>query len=224
MLRLWHHRKYTRNHSWHLDIGQHRLFVKANPNADEARQELAGRDTIADMYPVPALRWTGRAGTWTVHVYERSPHVADSLLLVDAIARVETTQNLTILDQLLGDVLGHYRATILATARRCPGWQTAGKLYRHRAAPGGRLDQYYAARTPWRLPTGPWWPDGTEILVNGTRRRPDLPRIIETLRDATGTGARIWAAVTQAIQPISISPGRRRPGRSGSTTTRQAST
>jgi hypothetical protein len=197
MLRLWHHRKYTRNHTWYLDIGQHRLFVKANPNADEARQELAGRDTIAGIYRVPALRWTGRAGTWTVHVYERSPHVADGLLLVDAVARAEATQNLTVLDRLLGDVLGHYRATILATARQCLGDQTVGKLYRHRAAAGGRLDEYYAARTPWPLPTGPWWPDGTEILVNGTRRGPDLPRIIETLRGGIGTDAWGWAAVTQ---------------------------
>lgn len=197
MLRLWHHRKYTRNHTWYLDIGQHRLFVKANPNADEARKELAGRDAIAGVYRVPALRWTSRAGTWTMHVYERSPHVADGLLLVDAVSCAETTQNLTILDRLLDDILGHYRATVLATARQCPGDQTAGKLYRHRAEPGGRLDEYYAARTPWPLPTGPWWPDGTEILVNGTRRRPDLPRIIETLRDAIGTGARVWAALTQ---------------------------
>ena len=132
-----------------------------------------------------------------MHVYERSPHVADGLLLVDAIARAEATQNLTLLDRFLDDILGHYRTTILATVRYIPGDQAIGKLYRHRAAPGGRLDEYYAARTPWPLPTGPWWPDGTEILVNGTRRRPDLPQIIETLRSATDAGARVWAAVTQ---------------------------
>jgi hypothetical protein len=197
LLRLWHHRRYTRNHTWYLDIGQRRLFVKASPNADEARQELAGRDMIADIYRVPALHRTGRAGAWTVHVYERSPHVADGLLLVDAIARAEATQNLTLLDRFLDDILVHYRTTILATARCIPGDQAVGKLYRHRAAPGGRLDEYYAARTPWPLPTGPWWPDGTEIFVNGTRRRPGLPQIIETLRSEIGTSALAWAAVTQ---------------------------
>jgi hypothetical protein len=132
-----------------------------------------------------------------VHVYERSPHVADGLLLADAVARAEATQDLTVLDRLLDDVLAHYRATILATARRCPGGQTAGKLYWHRAAPGGRLDAYYAARTPWPLPTGPCWPDGTEILVNGTRRRPDLPRVIEALRSEISADSQVWAAVTQ---------------------------
>ena len=197
MLRLWHHRRYTRNHTWYLDIGRQRLFVKSSPNVGEARQELAGRDTIASIYRVPALRRTGRIGAWTVHVYERSPHVTDGLLLVDAIARAEATQNLMLLDRFLNDILGHYRTTILATARYIPGDQVIGKLYRRRAVPGGRLDEYYAARTPWPLPTGPWWPDGTEIIVNGTRRRPDLPKIIETLRSETGASARAWAAVTQ---------------------------
>ena len=166
MLRLWHHRKYTRNHTWYLDVGPHRFFVKANPNTAEARQELAGRDTITGLYRVPRLHWTGRVGTWTVHVSERSPH---GLLLVDAVARAETTQDLTDLDQLFDDILMHYRTTILATARHVPGDHTVGKLYRHRAASGGRLDEYYAAQTPWPLPTGPWWPDGSEIVVNGVR-------------------------------------------------------
>lgn len=197
LLRLWHHRRYTRNHTWYLDIGQRRLFVKASPNVGEARQELAGRETIAGIYRVPALRQTCRVGAWTVHVYERSPHVADGLLLVDAIARAEAAQNFTLLDRFLDDIMAQYRTTILATARCIPVDQAVGKLYRHRAAAGGRLDEYYATCTPWPLPTGPWWPDGTEILVNGTRRRPGLPQIIETLRSETGTGALAWAAVTQ---------------------------
>lgn len=195
--RLWHHRRYTRNHTWYLDIGRHRLFVKASPDAEEARRELASHDTIAGSYRVPALRRTGRAGHWTVHVYERSPHAADGLLLVDAVARAESTRNLTTLDRFLGDVLARYRTTILATARRCPGDQTVGKLYRHRAAPGGRLDQYYAARIPWSLPTGRRWPDGTEIFVNGAPRRPDLPRIIETIREEISAAGPGWAAITQ---------------------------
>lgn len=197
MLRLWHHRKYTRNHAWYLDIGQHRLFVKANPNAYEADQERAGRDMIADIYRVPELYWTGQAGGWTVHVYERSPHIADGLLLVDAVASAEATQNLTILDRFLDDILEHYRTMIRATVRHCPGDQAIGKLYRHRAAPGGRLDEYYGAPRPWPLPTGPWWPNGTEILVNGTLRRPDLQQIIEKLRSETGGDELVWAAVTQ---------------------------
>lgn len=196
-VRLWHHRKYTRNHTWYLDIGQHQLFIKASPNVDEARQELAGHDKIVGSYRVPALRRTGQIGTWAVHAYERSPHVGDGLLLVDAVAQAETTQNLTILDRLLNDVLNHYRTTMLATVRRCPGGQAVGKLYRHRALPGGRLDEYYAAHTPWPLQTGPWWPDGREILVNGVRRRPDLSQIIKALRGEICGNARVWAAVTQ---------------------------
>lgn len=43
MLKIAHYRRFTANHTWHVDWTSRRLFMKANPHHDEARAECAGQ-------------------------------------------------------------------------------------------------------------------------------------------------------------------------------------
>lgn len=195
-LRIFHHRRYTRNHTWHLDIGARSLFLKVNPNVDEARQEIVGHTAIADLFPVPDLRWSGRIMGWAVHIYDRAPQIHDGSLLVDAIAAAETRGNTDQLDRFLDDVLEHYRRRFQNGARLVPADQTVGKLYRDRATAGGRLDQYYGSRSVWQLPTGPHHVNESPLVVNGEARRFNLNEVLTQLRREI-VEPPMWAATTQ---------------------------
>lgn len=198
IFRVSNHRRYTRNHTWHLDVAGWPLFVKANPNRAEARQELAGHAALDAHYPIPALRWAGSLGPWAVHVFDRSPHQAEGgSLLVDEIARAETTSDCARLDLFLDDVLTYYRDTLLSTARHIPARRVVGKLYGDRVRPGGRVDQYYGQGSPWSLSTGAVSPTGLRVEVNGRPYIVDLPSIVGRLRADFATDSRVWAAISQ---------------------------
>lgn len=195
-LRFFHHRRYTKNHTWHLDIGDRRLFLKANPVPGEARQEVIGHTAISKLFPTPKLRWTGTILGWAIHVYDHAPQIDDGGLMVDAIAAAETSGTTGQLDKLLDDVLAHYRRRLQDGARVVPADHTVGKLYRDRATAGGRLDQYYAMRPVWELPTGSHQMNGSRLVVNGEVRRFDLNEVVTQLRRAL-FGPPAWAAITQ---------------------------
>jgi hypothetical protein len=195
-VRCFHHRRYTRNHTWHLDVGDRSLFLKANPDQGEARQEVVGHAAISELFPVPELRWGGRIMGWTVHVYDRAPQVDDGSLLVDAIAAAEAGGSIDQLDRFLDDVLDHYCRRLQDGARVVPADQTVGKLYRDRATAGGRLDQYYATRPVWELPTGLHRVNGSRLVVNGEERRFNLNEAVTQLRQELFDPP-AWAAITQ---------------------------
>lgn len=194
--RFFHHRRYTRNHTWHLDIGAQSLFLKANPDVGEARQEVVGHAAISELFPVPDLRWTGRIMGWTVHIYDRAPQIDDGSLLVDAVAAAETSGNTDQLDRFLDDVLDHYRRRFQDGARLVPAGQTIGKLYRDRAIDGGRLEQYYGSRSVWQLPTGPRHANESRLVVNSEARRFNLNEVLTQLRQEL-IESPTWAATTQ---------------------------
>jgi hypothetical protein len=203
MLRIGHHRRATANHTWHVDLpGQPGLFVKANPHRPQAREEADGHARIMNHYRVPVLVMTRRIGPWTVLVYHRWPHLScDHGLLVDEITTADTTGDLTQLDQCLTDLIGHYRAVLATTLRRVPAERTIGKLYADRTAAGGRLDQYYAADTPWlALPDRALRPStlaDTDLIINGRPHRLDPATLIDRLRAQFTAQRHVWAAVTQ---------------------------
>jgi hypothetical protein len=198
MFPISNHRRYTRNHTLHLDVAGWHLFVKANPNRAEASQELAGHAAIDAYYPIPALLWAGSVGPWAVHVFDRSLHREEGgSLLVDEIARAETTSDYGRLDLFLDDLLTYYRDTLLSTARHIPAPRVVGKLYGDRIRPGGRVDQYYGHGSPWPLSTGQVSPAGLHVEVNGRPYVVDLPSIVERLRAEFATDNRVWAAISQ---------------------------
>src|SRR5918992_1538692 len=117
------HSRHTSNHSWHLDLGSRRLFVKANPNPAEARAERGGHARISALYPAPRLVRAFAVAGWSCHVYERWTGVdRDRGLLLDEITRADRTDDLDRLALCLNDVLDHYESVIVRTVRRiCRG-------------------------------------------------------------------------------------------------------
>lgn len=199
-----HHRRFTANHTWHVDRAGHRLFVKASPHHDEARAECAGHARLRAFYPVPRLRGARRAARWTVLVYDRWPHLGhDSGLLLDEISHADLTGDTGRLDACLTAVLSHYQHVIRGTLRRATNGETIGKLYGDRAAPGGRLDRYYQPNAPWPITTTgargirPQDLADLRLAVNGRDHAVDFADLMIRLRAHFARHNPVWAAVTQ---------------------------
>lgn len=197
-----HHRRFTANHTWHVNWGGQPLFAKANPHHAEARTECAGHARIRGLYPTPRLRSARRLAHWTVLVYDRWPHVGhDAGLLLDEIVRADHTHDTRRLNACLDAVLGHYRHVITSTLQQTTNEQTIAKLYGERAAPDGRLDRYYRADAPWPLGTStgvrPSQLVGTTLIVNGREHLVDFTDLVIGLRLHFARNRSVWAAVTQ---------------------------
>lgn len=212
MLRVSHHRRFTANHTWHLDCAGRRLFVKASPSSREACAERAGHARISGLYPVPRLRGARRIGRWTILVYDRWPYLgADSGLLLDEISHADLTSDTRRLDACLTAIFTRYRQVIGRTLRRAAHDETIGKLYVDRAAPGGRLDRYYQANTPWPITNGD---PGTRsadlaalrLVVNGREHALNFAELVAWLRTHFAHSNPVWAAVTQG-DPTDINVG-----------------
>lgn len=201
MLRIGHHRRFTANHTWHVDIAGRRLFIKASPSMREARAEREGHERISEYYPVPRLHGTRTFGQWTIFAYDRWPHLSlDAGLLLDEISYVDLSGDTARLDACLTAVLGRYRQVISHTLRRATLAETIGKLYGDRAAPGGRLDRYYQSGRPWRLTydisISPSLFARLTLAVNRREHVIDFTRLMTWLRSRLAPGSPVWAAVT----------------------------
>lgn len=203
MLRIYHHRRSTANHTWYVDLAGNPLFVKANPNPAEAVAERNGHTRLRPHYPVPALRGTRRIGRWTLLAYDRWPHLgANHGLQLDIIATAELSGNRRNLDGCLTDLIDHYRAVIDHTVRYATATETVAKLYADRAAPGGRLDHYYGTDALWHIGTDPVVLRPSELaavplVVNEREHLLDLNEVITRLRAQLRGMTRVWAAITQ---------------------------
>lgn len=202
MLAIGHHRRFSANHTWHLDYADRRLFIKAIPGSQEARAERAGHARISRFYPVPLLHGMHRIGHWTVLAYDRWPHLSlDTGLLLDEITNADLTGDTARLDACLTAVFTHYRRAISGTLRRVTIADTITKLYGDRAAPGGRLDRYYLSDAPWPLTQDTCLrPSGLAALtlvVNGREHALDFHGLADWLRYCFAPANPVWAAVTQ---------------------------
>ncbi|WP_245976486.1 hypothetical protein [Amycolatopsis palatopharyngis] len=204
MPRITHHRRFTANHTWHVDWAGQRFFVKANPHHDEARIEQAGHARLRPFYPVLRLRQARRIARWSVLVYDRWPHLGpDHGLLLDEITHADRTCDRRRLDGCLSAVFGHYRQVIARSLCHTTNGETIGKLYGERAAPDGRLDRYYKADAPWPIPTSddrklrPSGLTATHLVVNGRSHALDFAHMLTWLRVRFARHNPVWAAVTQ---------------------------
>lgn len=202
MLRIGHHRRFTANHTWHLDYAGRHLFIKASPSSQEARAERAGHARISGFYPVPRLHAARRVGRWTVLAYDRWPHLSlDTGLLLDEISHADLTGDTTRLDACLTAVFSRYRQAISRTLRRAITADTIGKPYGDRAAPGGRLDRYYQGDTPWPLTQDaclrPSDLAALTLVVNGHEHALDFAELTDWLRCRLAPGSPVWAAISQ---------------------------
>lgn len=212
MFRIANHRRFTANHTWHVDWAGNALFVKANPHHDEARAEHAGHAHIRGLYPVPKLRYVRQVARWTVLIYDRWPYLGhDAGLLLDEITHADLTQDKRRLDACLTVVFGHYQHVISSTLRRTTNGETVSKLYGDRAAADGRLDRYYRPNAPWPITIGtrrirPADLADLRLVVNGREQAVDFADLMIQLRLQFARHNPVWAAVTQG-DPTDINIG-----------------
>lgn len=212
MLRITNHRRFTANHTWHVDWAGRALFVKANPHQEEGRAECAGHARLRAFYPVPRLCGARRVTSWTVLVYDRWPHLGhDSGLLLDEITHADLMGDTRRLDACLTAVFSHYQHAISSTLRRTTNGETISKLYGDRAAPDGRLDRYYRSHAPWPITTGirrirPQDLADLRLIVNGRQHAIDFADLMIWLRVHFAGHSPVWAALTQG-DPTDINIG-----------------
>lgn len=137
----------------------------------------------------------------TALIYRRLGHVGrDRGLLLDILARAETTGDHHDLTTAATAFTSHYRRVFAATAEPMRSRAVVGKLYRDRAAPGGRLDTYHAG-VPWLVVNGqPLFARNlatTPLLVNGRHIRLDFSQLTGQLRDIVGAHQPVWSAIAQ---------------------------
>jgi hypothetical protein len=134
-------RRATRNLLLPLDVNGRPLLIKYTRDRDEARQEIRGHARLLGHYRVPALHAHLRVPGGYLLAYQRLPAGRDKGLLLDLLNAEAPT---AVLLQYMDDLTAAYRNVILATAQEVPPEDVVRKLYWDRAAPGGRLDTYYA--------------------------------------------------------------------------------
>lgn len=190
--------KYTRNRLYPIDTPRRSLIAKCMPDHGEACAEVAGHRLLREWYPVPALHHHIRFPGRSVLVYEKLPCGPDHGLLLDLLNTPDDGDH-TALDAYMKRLTATYAQVFVKTAALSPPTAVVGKLYRDRAAPGGRLDRYYAGRD---LPltgtdTGPKTSDlaRTGLYVNGRHYKLDWSGTLAWLRNAFDSP--VWSAISQ---------------------------
>jgi hypothetical protein len=190
--------KHTRNRLYPIDTPRRSLIAKSLPDHGEARAEAAGHRLLREWYPVPALHHHVRLPRRSVLVYDRLPGGPDRGLLLDLLNIPEGGDH-AVLDAYMQELTATYARVFAKTAELSPPEAVVGKLYRERAAPGGRLDRYYAGGD---LPltdteTRPTSSDlaRTGLYVNERHYKLDWEGTRAWLRDAFDTP--VWSAISQ---------------------------
>ncbi|WP_165989032.1 hypothetical protein [Streptomyces sp. YIM 98790] len=191
-------RRFTRNLLLPATVTGRPLLLKYTRNHAEARAEIAGHHLLAGHYRVPELHARLRVPGGRLLLYERLPIGPGHGLLLDLLNTEQPSRELR---TYLDDLTAHYRAVIRRTAHRADPRTIVRKLYWDRAAPGGRLDQYYATAAPVLT-------DGTTDLplshlrdytlhINEHHVRLDWDATLASLTQHFGSGEPVWAALTQ---------------------------
>lgn len=197
-LRLGPVRRFTRNLLCPVDLLGRLLLLKYTRDPVESRAEVRGHARLAQHYRVPTLHAHLRVPGGRLLAYERLPGGTDHGLLLDLLNASEASGDLyAYMDQLTAA----YREAILATARPTDPTRVVRKLYWDRAAPGGRLDDYYAGED---FPIADDLIDvpvsrlGTYTLnINGRRHHLDWVATLRWLRAHFSATEPVWTALTQ---------------------------
>ncbi|MCR8575724.1 hypothetical protein [Streptomyces sp. Isolate_219] len=197
-LRIGPVRRFTRNLLCSVDVFGRPLLVKYTRDPAEASEEIRGHARLARHYRVPALHGNLRVPGGHLLAYERLPDGRDQGLLLDLLNTDEPSDDLyDYLDQLTTS----YRNVMLETAWPTAPTHLVRKLYWARAAPGGRLDTYYAG-TDFPVADGlidiPVSRLCTYTLyINGQRHHLDWGATLRWLRAHFTRTDPEWAALTQ---------------------------
>ncbi|MEU6871229.1 hypothetical protein [Streptomyces sp. NPDC046751] len=198
LLRLGPVRCFTRNLLCPVDLLGRPLLLKYTRNVAEARGEIRGRARLARHYRVPALHAHLRVLGGHLLTYERLPSGTDQGLLLDLLNADEPSSDLhTYMDRLTAT----YREVILTTASPAEPAHVVRKLYWDRAAPGGRLDTYYAGKdfliADGLIDVPVSRLDTYTLSINGRRHHLDWAATLRWLRAHFAEAEPVWAALTQ---------------------------
>jgi hypothetical protein len=163
------------------------------PNHREAQAEERGWNALRGHYPIPRLYARLRLPGATFLVYERWGSPTKPKIFLDLINQGD----IRVITDYLSVLTATYRAAMLSSARPVARSALVGKLYQDRAAPGGRLDDYYAGRTftVGGIPVGEL--AEYTLVVNGRTRRLDWHATLAWLREWARDPAPQWSAITQ---------------------------
>ncbi|MFG2407227.1 hypothetical protein ACGFR8_23375 [Streptomyces brevispora] len=200
-------RCFTRNLLCPVNLLGRPLLLKYTPDPSEARQEIRGHARLTRHYRVPTLHAHLRVPGGHLLAYERLPCGTDQGLLLDLL---NTDEPSSALHDYMDRLTSTYRAVILTTARPTDPTRVVQKLYGDRAAPGGRLDTYYAGRD-FLVADGlvdiPVSRLGTYTLsINGRRNHVDWAATLRWLRAHFASMEPVWAALTQG-DPTDVNLG-----------------
>lgn len=198
LLRVGPVRRFTRNLLCPVDLLGRPLLLKYTRDPAEARQEIRGHARLTRHYRVPALHTHLRVPGGHLLTYERLPCGTDQGLLLDLL---NTGEPSSALHDYMDKLTTTYRDVILTTARPTDPTHVIQKLYGDRAAPGGRLDTYYAGRD-FLVADGlvdiPVSRLGTYTLsINGRRHHVDWAATLRWLRAHFASTPPVWTALTQ---------------------------
>ncbi|MFJ4909058.1 hypothetical protein ACIQCR_29445 [Streptomyces sp. NPDC093249] len=191
-------RRSTRNLLCPVDLLGLPLLLKYTRDPAEAREEIRGHARLARHYRVPALHAHLRVPGGHLLAYERLPGGTDQGLLLDLLNTDEPSSDLHV---YMNQLTAAYHEVILATAWSADPAHVVRKLYWNRAAPGGRLDAYYAgtdflvADSLIDVPVSRL--DTYALSINGRRHRLDWAATLRWLRAHFATAEPVWAALTQ---------------------------
>lgn len=196
--RLGRVRRATRNLLLPVDVRGRLLLIKYTRNRDEGRQEIRGHARLLGHYRVPALHAHLRVPGGYLLAYERLPVSHNRGLLLDLLNTETPTEDLL---EYMDELTTAYRDVILETAQQTKPAAVLRKLYWDRAAPGGRLDTYYADAD---FPVADGIVDVPVsrlaeyvLVVNGRQFHFDWTATLRWLRDHFGQDEPVWAALTQ---------------------------
>ncbi|MFB7761515.1 hypothetical protein [Streptomyces xiamenensis] len=198
LLRVGPVRRFTRNLLCPVDLFGHSLLLKYTRNPAEAGEEINGHARLARHYRVPALHAHLRVPGGHLLAYERLPGGTDRGLLLDLLNASEASGGLR---AYMNQLTTAYRQAILATARTTDRTRVVRKLYWDRAAPGGRLDEYYGGRDFLiaddliDVPVSRL--DTYDLNINGCRHHLDWVATLRWLRAHFAETEPVWAALTQ---------------------------
>ncbi|WP_240134458.1 hypothetical protein [Streptomyces sp. MUM 178J] len=191
-------RRFTRNLLCPVDLLGRPVLMKYTRDPVEAREEVRGRARLARHYRVPALHARLHVPGGYLIAYERLPGGTDHGLLLDLLNAPEPTAEL---HSYLRQLTTTYRDVILSTAWPTAPAHVVRKLYWDRAAPGGRLDAYYAG-ADFAVADGlidvPVSRLATYTLhINNRRHHLDWTATLRWLRAHFARPEPVWAALTQ---------------------------
>lgn len=186
-------RRFTLNTLREVNVLGRPLMLKSMPNHREARAEAHGHQQLRGHYPIPRLYARLRLPTRSLMVYERWGTGSKPQVLLDLLSQGDDTG----LHDYMAELTQSYKSAILSTADQAPGQQLVGKLYRDRAAPGGRLDHYYHDQT---FEVGGVRVEELRdytLIVNGRPRTLDWVQTLNWLQRWAADATPQWSAITQ---------------------------